>query len=197
MPKCCESVPPTISPGATTVPGNSSRTVRSISLKDALSGGATFDGSVAFGSSFSCRPGTAAVLWTCLVSAARLSPGSRRKLTVASARPGSTFSLLPALTMVSAVVVRSIALVVAPASSCFFTRGANSHRLDSATRDKPLISGASVSNIWRATPEISAGNWRSSSRVSAWLIIAIVLVPAAGGIDEWPGVPSMPSWNEA
>jgi len=47
----------------------------------------------------------------------RVSPGRIRKLTTASARPGSTLSLLPPDIMVNAVVVRSIALVLALFSS--------------------------------------------------------------------------------
>ena len=111
-----------------------------------------------------------------------------RKLTVASARPGSTFSLLPALTMVSAVVVRSSALVLAAPSSCFCTNGPNSHRLDSATLEKPPISGARVSNISAATPRMPPGSCSSSSRLSAALSMAMALVPFGGGMDECPGV---------
>jgi hypothetical protein len=48
--------------------------------------------------------------------------------------PGITLDLLPALTMVSAVVVRSMALVLGPLASCDSSSGPNSHRLDSATR---------------------------------------------------------------
>ena len=77
---------------------------------------------------------------------------------MASARPGSTLSLLPAWMTVSAVVVRSMALELADASSCFCTSGPNSHRLDSATRLKPCISGASVWNISCATPRMPAGS---------------------------------------
>ena len=111
-----------------------------------------------------------------------------RKFTVASARPGNTFSLLPAFTMVSAVVVRSMALVLAAPSSCFCTTGPNSHRFESATREKPLISGAMVSNISPPTPRMPAGSCLSSSCFKAVLIMAMALVPCLGGMDECPGV---------
>ena len=59
--------------------------------------------------------------------------------------------------MVSAVVVRSIALLLGLFSSWPCTSGPVSHRLDSITRLTPLISGASVPNIWPATPWMPPG----------------------------------------
>ena len=60
--------------------------------------------------------------------------------------------------------------------------------MDRATRWKPPISGAMVSNISRATPRMLPGSCSSSSRRSAALIMPMALVPLGGGIDEWPGV---------
>ena len=87
-----------------------------------------------------------------------------------------------------AVVVRSMALVLALASSWRCTTGANSHKLDKATREKPLISGASVANISPATPRMPAGSCSSSTRFKAALIMPMALVPLGGGMEEWPGV---------
>ena len=88
------------------------------------------------------------------------------------------------------------AFVLAPASSCFCTSGPNSHRLDSATRRKPSISGATVANISPATPRIAAGICSSSMRLSAALIMPIALWPGGGGIDAWPGRPFMRSTTD-
>lgn len=94
-------------------------------------------------------------------------------------------SLLPARTTVSAVVVRSMALLLVPFSSWPRTSGPNSHRLDSATRLKPFISGASVANISPATPPMAAGIGFASSFANAVLMLPMAL--CAGGIEEWPG----------
>ena len=115
-----------------------------------------------------------------------LSPGIRRKLTLAAALPGSTLSLSPALKIVSAVVVRIIASVGPVFANSRSSSGLNSQRLDSTTRLKPRISGASVSNISAAAPLICIGRRCSSSRVSAALIMPIAV--SRGGIEEWPGV---------
>jgi len=105
---------------------------------------------------------------------------------VASALPGSTLSLSPALKMVSAVVVRTVASVGPVFSNSRNNSGLNSQRFDSTTRLKPLISGATVSNISETVPRICIGRRWSSSRASAALIMPIAVW--RGGIEEWPGV---------
>ena len=99
----------------------------------------------------------AIVLRTWSTTLAWVSPGIRRKLTVASALPGSTLSLSPALKMVSAVVVRTMASVGPVFSNSRSNSGLNSQRFDSTTRLKPAISGAIVSNISATVPRICIG----------------------------------------
>ena len=115
-------------------------------------------------------------------------PGIRRKLTVASAWPGSTLSLSPALKMVKAVVVRTVASVGPLLANSRSSSGLNSQRLDSATRLTPFISGAKVANISATVPQICSGSLLSSSRASAAAIMPIAV--SRGGIEEWPGVAS-------
>jgi len=105
---------------------------------------------------------------------------------VASALPGSTLSLSPALKIVSAVVVRTVASVGPLFSNSRNSNGLNSQRFESTTRLKPLVSGASVSNISETVPRICIGRRWSSSRANAALIMPIAV--SRGGIDEWLGV---------
>ncbi|MNL41923.1 hypothetical protein D3C87_1643530 [compost metagenome] len=90
--------------------------------------------------------------------------------------------------MVSAVVVRSMALLLGLFSSWPRTSGSVSHRFDSMTRLTPPISGASAPNIWPATPWMPPGIGVASSRASAALMRPMALF--CGGIDEWPGAVS-------
>jgi hypothetical protein len=91
--------------------------------------------------------------------------------------------------MVSAVVVRSMALVLGLFSSWPRTSGSVSHRFDSITRWKPLISGASA-------PNISPRHALDFRRASGWLVepcqrialmLPMALCPRRRGIDAWPG----------
>ena len=90
--------------------------------------------------------------------------------------------------MVSAVVVRSMALLLGLFSRMPRTTGSVSHRFESITRFTPLISGASVPNIWPAMPLMPPGIGLASSRASAALMLPMAL--CCGGIDEWPGAVS-------
>ena len=90
--------------------------------------------------------------------------------------------------MVSAVVVRSMALLLGDFSSWPCTSGAVSQRFDSITRFTPLISGASVPNISPATPLMAPGIWCASRLASAALMPPMAVCCA--GIDEWLGAVS-------
>src|SRR6478752_9275601 len=101
---------------------------------DGLAVAVTGGGSVLPGNGLMEIRSLAIVLRTWSVTLAWVSPGIRRKLTVASALPGSTLSLSPALKMVSAVVVRTVASAGPVFATWRRNSGLNSQRFDSTTR---------------------------------------------------------------
>ena len=103
--------------------------------------------------------GSSIVRCTWAITSATLSPGSRRKLTIAVAVPGIALSLLLPCSIVGAVVVRIIALVALSPASSESTSGFVSHRLAKAARWPTGIAGASVVNMPSAAPSRRAGIW--------------------------------------
>ena len=147
-------------PGATTASGNSARTVRLIELVGrVLSVGDTGDGSAAAGQRLELdrvvgRPCAHVLPSRCSTRVARQDAEVDGRLGAA----GQHVVLVAGVARWSARWwCAASRWCSAPFSSCACTSGPNSQRLDSATRLKPLISGASVSNISRATPLDAAG----------------------------------------
>ncbi len=97
---------------------------------------------------------------------------------------GSTFSVMPALKMVGATVVRMAALVMGDRANCLRTSGSKSQRLASASLLVQPISGPRYSNIWRVGPLSRDGNGSVSSFCSARPTMPIAV--SAGGIELCP-----------
>ncbi len=138
--------------------------------------------------------GSSTISRTRAIAAALLSPGSRRKLTMARARPGSTLSLVPACTTVSAVVVRTIAAELGSSVSERATTGDSSQRLASAMRWPKGMRGASVTSMSRGAPSSCAGKGFACRRSSARASTPIAICD--GGREEWPGSPAARSSSD-
>ena len=117
------------------------------------------------------------------------SPGRMRKFTVASARPGSTLSLLPAFTMVSAVVVRNMALVLAGALELLLHHGAEEPEVGQRHPGE-------AAHLGRQGVEHLAGH---AADAAGQLVVVQALegraqhgdgaaAPLVGGMEECPGV---------
>src|SRR3954469_6244746 len=78
-----------------------------------------------------------------------LSPGIRRKFTTAVAVDGTTLSLIPPDTIVTAVVVRTTALPAGIRDIPARTTGSKSHRFAMTNRREYGISGPTVLNMAR------------------------------------------------
>src|ERR1017187_1178574 len=140
--------------GATVTPAvpNSSCTAFATAANPAPFGSDTGDGSewkprsrIATAVSLTMRRTRSVTL--CIVS-----PGRMRKFTTAFASIGSTFVFTPPLTIVKAVVVRSIAALGGFVSIALSTTGRNSQRVDIASRLLYGIAGESAARIPRVGP---------------------------------------------
>jgi len=130
------SVPPSTSAGATTASGATSWITSASSAKASELGSATGDASFAVSTTISIS-GSSMASRTCSTTASLVSPGSSRKLTRAEASRGSTFAFTPPSIMVTAVVVRTIALVLGSRSSRDSISGPNSPGQASTRRWMP------------------------------------------------------------
>ena len=126
---------------------------------------------------------------TCASTAALVSPGSSRTLTVAIADVASTLALSPARSIVGAIVVRTRALVCGCAASCRISTGRVSQRFANAVRMPQVISGVSVLNVSARAPSRRGGIGDRSSRSTARDRMPTALSDgrhrgvAAGGLD--------------
>ena len=120
-----------------------------------------------------------------------VSPGSRRKLTSAVGAPGQHVLGLAGVDdgERGRRPQRSRWRSATPSQLRFDQRPRTARGSTAATRFRPLISGASVSKVSRATPRDRERHLlRSRGAPAPALSMPIADVPATtGGIDEWPG----------
>ena len=113
----------------TTASGVSSRIVRESASNSADRTSDTGDGSEPTLAKPTCTRSSCTASMTCCFTVSRVSPGRIRKLMTARAVKGSTLSLGLPLSIVDAVVVRSIAAIAGVLTICQRNSGPKSQRL--------------------------------------------------------------------